>query len=73
MLWRGEQLENLREIMALLRLNEESDAIRFLVHRGMEAMANQLHTRRMILRMEQQFSPQQMLPLFEKLMAGPPS
>lgn len=73
MLWRGEQLENLREIMALLRLNEESDAIRYLVHRGMEALSEKLANERMRRRMEAQFSPQQMLPIFEKLTGGPPA
>ena len=67
MVWRGDELENLRECMALLRLNDEAAAVRYLVSRGMEAMASQLATRRMILKMESQYAPQQVLPLLQEM------
>jgi ABC-type uncharacterized transport system ATPase subunit len=41
MVWRDDELENLRECMALLRLNDEAAAVRYLVSRGMEAMSTQ--------------------------------
>lgn len=67
MMWRDEELANLRECKDLLRLNGEAETVRYLVTRGMEAMAGALQSRRFILKAEQQFTPQQMLPLFEKL------
>lgn len=67
MAWKGDELTNLRECKELLRLNDEASAVRYLVSRGMEAMATQLAARRMFAKLESQYSPQEMLPLFEKL------
>ena len=67
MAWKGEELANLRECKELLRLNDEASAVRYLVARGMEALATQLAARRMFAKMETQYSPQEMLPLFEKM------
>jgi hypothetical protein len=67
MVWRDDELENLRECMALLRLNDEAAAVRYLVSRGMEAMSTQLATRRLMQRMEAQYSPQQVLPLLQEM------
>jgi hypothetical protein len=63
MLWSGNELDNLHECMGLLRLNDEAGAIRYLVGRGMEALSVPLAQRRMISKMETEYSPQQLLPL----------
>ena len=67
MVWKGDELANLRECQALLRLNDEAATVRYLVSRGMEAMSSQLGIRRMMTKMEVQYSPQEMLPLIEKM------
>ena len=67
MVWRGDELANLRECMALLRLNDEAATVRYLVGRGMEAMSSPLAARRLFNRMESQYSPQQLLPLIEQM------
>ena len=67
MVWRGDELSNLRECMALLRLNDEAATVRYLVGRGMEAMATPLAARRMFSKLEAQYSPQQMLPILQEM------
>jgi hypothetical protein len=67
MMWRDNELENLRECQDLLRLNGEAETIRYLVSRGMEAMSGPLQTRRLFKKMEGMYSPTEMLPLFEKM------
>ena len=71
MAWRGDELANLRECQALLRLNDEAATVRYLVARGMEAMSASLGARRLALKMESQYSPQELLPFFEKVIAAP--
>ena len=70
MAWKGDELTNLREVQALLRLNDEASAVRYLVARGMEVMSGALGTRRLQAKMEVQFSPQELLPFFEKMAAA---
>lgn len=70
MAWKGQELANLQECAELLRLNDEATTIRYLVARGVEAMATQLHSRRMFARLEKQFSPQELLPFMQKLTEG---
>jgi hypothetical protein len=67
MLWTGNELANLRECQQLLHLNDEAAAIRYLVARGMEALTGPLSLRRMFTKMEAQYAPQELLPLFEKM------
>lgn len=71
MAWKGDELANLRECQALLRLNDEASTVRYLVARGMEAMSPALGNRRLVAKMEAQYSPQEMLPLFEKMGIAP--
>jgi hypothetical protein len=67
MLWRGEELAFLREVQTLFRLNDENAAIRFLCARGHEALCEKLANERMRRRLEAQYAPQEVLPLFEKM------
>ena len=64
MQWRGAELAKLQEVRDLLSLNDEPTTIRYLVSRGMEAMNGQLLAARMAKRLEAQYSPQEVLPLF---------
>lgn len=63
----GEELAKFEEARELLGLNDGASTIRYLVQRGLESMSAQLASRRMIRRVEAEFTPQQMLPIFEAL------
>lgn len=58
----GRQLQNMRELRDLLRVNTEGDAVRYLISRGMEASAVQLATMRTLNRLEKEYAPQELLP-----------
>lgn len=67
---RGEFLERLREVRELCALTSESEAARYLVNRGFEAMNAQLQVLRLYRRLEREFSPQELLPLIEQIEKG---
>lgn len=67
MQWRDAELAKLQEVRDLLSLNDEATTIRYLVARGMEAMNAQLLAARMAKRLEAQYSPQEVLPLFSAI------
>jgi len=48
-------------------LVENTEVVRYLVARGLEAMNAQISSQRLMSRMEHQYSPQEMLPLMEAL------
>jgi len=58
----GAELAQIREVCELLSLNAEVDGCRYLMQRGLEALSPLLGARRMQRKMEQNFSPQEMLP-----------
>ncbi len=66
----GAELAQIREVCELLSLNAEVDGCRYLMQRGLEVLSPQLGTRRMQRKMEQTFSPQEMLPFFMKQLAN---
>lgn len=63
----GAELAQIREVCELLSLNAEVDGCRYLMQRGLEALSPQLGARRMQRKMEQNFSPQEMLPFMKQL------
>jgi len=63
----GAELAQIREVCELLSLNAEVDGCRYLMHRGLEALSPQLGARRMQRKMEQNFSPQEMLPFMKQI------
>lgn len=63
----GEELARFLEAKALLGLNDGAATIRYLVQRGLESMSAQLASKRMLKRIESEFTPQQMLPIFEAM------
>lgn len=69
----GAELAQVREVRDLLSLNAEVDACRYLMQRGLEALSGPLGNRRLVKRMETNFSPQEMLPFMEKMFGGMPT
>jgi len=67
MRFHGAELAQIREVCELLSLNAEVDGCRYLMQRGLEALSPQLGARRMQRKMEQNFSPQEMLPLWKQV------
>lgn len=67
MAWKGAELASIQEVRDLVSLNDEASTIRYLVTRGIEAMTPQLANRRMIRKLESQYTPQQMMPFIEQL------
>ena len=63
----GPELAQIREVCELLSLNAEVDGCRYLMLRGLEALSPQLGARRMQRKMEQNFSPQEMLPFMKQV------
>ena len=63
----GAELAQIREVCELLSLNAEVDGCRYLMQRGLEALSPQLGARRMQRKMEQNFSPQEMLLLWKQV------
>lgn len=61
----GDELAKFVEAQELLGLNDAASTVRYLIQRGLESMSAQLASRRMIKRLESEFTPQQMLPIFE--------
>ena len=67
MQWMGDEYERIAEARELLGLNDFPSTVKFLVLRGLESMSAQLASKRMMRRIEAEFTPQQMLPLFEAM------
>lgn len=67
MAWKGAELATLQEVRDLVSLNDEAATIRYLVTRGIEAIGPQLANRRMVRKLESQYTPQQMLPFIEQM------
>ena len=63
----GAELAQIREVCELLSLNAEVDGCRYLMQRGLEVLSPQLGVRRMQRKMEQTFSPQEMLPFMKQV------
>jgi len=68
----GAELAQIREVCELLSLNAEVDGCRYLMQRGLEAISPQLGTRRLQRKMEQNFSPQELLPFMNQLVNEAP-
>jgi hypothetical protein len=66
----GKQAEYIQELKDVLGLNTEADVARYLIGRGLEASSTQLASLRMLHRMEERFTPEEMLPLFKELEGG---
>ena len=57
----GALLEGTRDVRDMCGLNDETAAARYLVSRGLEALSNQLRAKRLMDKMEEHYTPQQML------------
>jgi hypothetical protein len=57
-----------REVQDLLSLNAEVDACRYLMQRGIEALATQLGAKRLMKKAEGMWSPSEMLPLLKSFL-----
>ena len=67
MQWRGAELERLEEAQDLLGFNDFPSTARFLMQRGLESISSQIQAKKIFRRIETEFTPQQMLPLYESI------
>lgn len=64
---KGPFLDHVHDVMDLCGLGNETEAVRYLAQRGLEALSGQLQTRRLMRRMEGQYAPQELLPLMKAM------
>lgn len=67
MQWRGAELKRLEEAQELCGFNDLPSTARFLMQRGLESISSQMQAKKIFRRIELEFTPQQMLPLFEAI------
>ncbi len=66
----GESAARIEQAGAVLGISHHGDTIRYLAQRGLESMSHQIQARQLLLDVQKQMDPQQMLDLALQIEKG---